>query len=624
MAYDIFSQPKGPDISISLFSDAAKAGAAVGKEIPGTTQAIIEGVTQGVQTGQKIYDNYQRAEIQQHAIERFPQADRAQDAAITEAEQLNSIRETQVEAAKLNRNTDILAAQQKSEATLTAAKMQNEDLANSQYISEALASGDPLLIGKIFSEPSIQGTLQRNEKLADSTYGKIFADKNLPKEMQDAAWQQQDLTRQALYQHDLDKYNQTIIAGQAKKSQDEWDKLFARGAYNDLFRGKNPSEIASDYTVIRDGSKPTNTDGNILFDSPDLPPVAGEKVTPRYSLYNKKTGQLLRNNLTPEDASTFNNAVGTTNSVSSLISQQVYGTSTPPEKPKPPAVPTPNASPIPLITGPQASPTSPIVDQKRKAFDALSKSPPPGMGEGSLEQRLKAKKDAIQKALPTPQQNAGVMGFFNNAANTVSEAIVPSAQAEEHTPTKSLSRALGTPVALTFPHEPLHKDVFNRIIDEPLLVGQPPLIRGMAAIESGGSRSAKSHTGVKGLLQVTQATARSYGLNRDIPEQNVLAGKRYMYDNLLRFDGNVRLALAAYNGGPSLISEAVRETGSTRWGDVLGYLKENLSAKKFKEVAEYPDKVLAAASQFTGDNPENDNYFAYQLDRNGLISAKNG
>lgn len=54
MAFDIFSQPTGPNIPVSLYGDAAKAGAAVGNSIATPLQAGIEGVIKGIQTGQDI------------------------------------------------------------------------------------------------------------------------------------------------------------------------------------------------------------------------------------------------------------------------------------------------------------------------------------------------------------------------------------------------------------------------------------------------------------------------------------------------------------------------------------------------------------------------------------------
>jgi soluble lytic murein transglycosylase-like protein len=52
-------------------------------------------------------------------------------------------------------------------------------------------------------------------------------------------------------------------------------------------------------------------------------------------------------------------------------------------------------------------------------------------------------------------------------------------------------------------------------------------------------------------MQLMPGTARSLGVNDSFdPEQNVMAGTRFLRDLLDRYNGNVDSALAAYNWGP--------------------------------------------------------------------------
>ncbi len=69
--------------------------------------------------------------------------------------------------------------------------------------------------------------------------------------------------------------------------------------------------------------------------------------------------------------------------------------------------------------------------------------------------------------------------------------------------------------------------------------------------------SALSGAGARGLLQLMPATAREVGLDTDAPAANVLAGARYLRGLLDRF-GDVELALAAYNAGPTAVARAGR------------------------------------------------------------------
>ncbi|PWE53692.1 lytic transglycosylase [Metarhizobium album] len=73
--------------------------------------------------------------------------------------------------------------------------------------------------------------------------------------------------------------------------------------------------------------------------------------------------------------------------------------------------------------------------------------------------------------------------------------------------------------------------------------------------ESRFNPCAKSGAGATGLAQLMPGTAAQLGVDENNIEQNLRGGARYYRQQLIRFDGNVSLALAAYNSGPGNVSK---------------------------------------------------------------------
>lgn len=134
-----------------------------------------------------------------------------------------------------------------------------------------------------------------------------------------------------------------------------------------------------------------------------------------------------------------------------------------------------------------------------------------------------------------------------------------------------------------------------------------PLVFGMIHQESGFDAAARSHAGARGLMQLMPATGREVAGRLGLPwstsrlsdpEYSVRLGTRYFRSMLGLFDGNVELALAAYNGGPGRISRLWRAAGPD------AELDRFLEGLALEESRNYVKRILVLADSYRSRYPD--------------------
>jgi hypothetical protein len=83
------------------------------------------------------------------------------------------------------------------------------------------------------------------------------------------------------------------------------------------------------------------------------------------------------------------------------------------------------------------------------------------------------------------------------------------------------------------------------------------LVRAVMQVESGGNPTAVSRKGAMGLMQLMPDTALQMGVTRVFdPQENLEAGVRTLRALLVRYNGDLDKALAAYNAGTGAVDRA--------------------------------------------------------------------
>ncbi|RJR22778.1 MAG: DUF4124 domain-containing protein [Nitrospiraceae bacterium] len=101
---------------------------------------------------------------------------------------------------------------------------------------------------------------------------------------------------------------------------------------------------------------------------------------------------------------------------------------------------------------------------------------------------------------------------------------------------------------------------------------EPAIIKAVITAESNWDPGAISRKGAIGLMQLMPTTAEDMRVSNPFdPEENIEGGTKYLRHLLNRFNGDLNLALAAYNAGPARVE---RNGGIPAIPETIQYIKK--------------------------------------------------
>jgi hypothetical protein len=207
----------------------------------------------------------------------------------------------------------------------------------------------------------------------------------------------------------------------------------------------------------------------------------------------------------------------------------------------------------------------------------LHRSPTPRNGDRRVSERRNPERACAGRRRGERRKSTARAGLLMAALSLLSGGRILMRPSVETSP-DDFRAATGTTEVVKDDNDPSR---FDHIIEEAAaLYGvNSALVKAVIQAESRFNPLAVSPVGAKGLMQLMPIIYKEYGASNPLDaKQNIFAGVKYLSELLDRYNGNVSLALAGYNAGPTAVK---RFRGIPPYRETRGYVRkiQNLIAE---------------------------------------------